>query len=106
MGPQKLEVRDTFDPSFNVDGVMCASSHFPEVHNEFLDFAGVEEQVIVSTPSGQELYLFSTDSLIVVADDTNHRGIIPKCDDEVGSMHRPAVMGGERIEELIQHTAL
>lgn len=94
MGPQKLEAGDTFDgPPFNVDRVMCASSHFPEVHNEFLGFAGVEEQVIFSAPSGQVLYLFSIGSLIVVADDTNHRGIIPKLDDEVGSMHRPAVMG-------------
>lgn len=90
MGPQKLEGGDTFDgPPFDVDGVMYTSSHFPGVYNEFLGFAGVEEQVIVSAPSGQVLYLFSIGSLIVVAHDTNH----PKLDDEVGSMHRPAVMG-------------
>ncbi len=45
-------------------------------------------------------------SLIVVSDEANHRGVICKIDDGVGSMHRPAVMGVEGVEEWAQHTAL
>ncbi len=41
------------------------------------------------------LYLLPVGSLIVVSDEANHRGVIFKLDDGVGSMHRPAVIGVE-----------
>ncbi len=75
-------------------------------HNTFLCLAGVKEQVIVSAPCGQVLYLLPVGSLIVVSDEANHRGVICTLDDGVGSTHRPAVMGVEGVEEWAQHTAL
>ncbi len=52
------------------------------------------------------LYLLPVGSLIVVSDEANYCGVICKLDDGVGSMHRPAVMGVEGVEEWAQHTAL
>lgn len=51
VNPQELEAGDTFNShTVDVDGFVCVSLLFPEVHHELLGFAGVEEQVIVSTP--------------------------------------------------------
>ncbi len=92
MGSQELEAGDTFNNHpVNVDGVMRASFLLPEVHNKLLCLAGVKEQVIVSAPCGQVLYLLPVGSLIVVFDEANHRGVICKLDDGVGSMYRPAL---------------
>ena len=106
-GSQELEAGDTFNNHpVNVDGVMRASFLLPEVHNELLCFTGVKEQVIVSAPCGQVLYLFPVGSLIVVTDEANHRGVVCKLNDGVASMHRLAVMGVEGVEKWAQHTAL
>ncbi len=92
MGSQELEAGDTFNNHpVNVDGVMRASFLLPEVHNKLLCLAGVKEQVIVSASCGQVLYLLPVGSLIVVFDEANHRGVIRKLDDGVGSMYRPAL---------------
>ncbi|KAF0039232.1 hypothetical protein F2P81_007467 [Scophthalmus maximus] len=107
VGPQELEAGDTFNSHpVDVNGIVRASSFSPEVHDELLRLAGVEEQVIVSTPSGQMLYLLPVGCLVVVADEANHRRIVRKLDDGVGSMYRSAVVGEEGVEEWAQHTAL
>ncbi|KAF0029676.1 hypothetical protein F2P81_018781 [Scophthalmus maximus] len=93
VGPQELEAGDTFNSHpVDVNGIVRASSFSPEVHDELLRLAGVEEQVIVSTPSGQMLYLLPVGCLVVVADEANHRRIVRKLDDGVGSMYRSAVV--------------
>ncbi|KAK3554363.1 hypothetical protein QTP70_022596, partial [Hemibagrus guttatus] len=66
----------------------------------------LEEQVIVSTPCDQVLHLCPVGCLIVVTDEANHCGVDCKLDDGVGSIHRPAVVGEEGVEERAQHTAL
>ena len=104
-GSQELEAGDTYNNHpVNVDGVMPASFLLPEVHNELLCLAGVKEQVIVSTPCGQGLYLLPVGSLVVVSE-ASHRGVIRKLDG-VGSIHRLTVVGVEGLEEWAQHTAL
>uniref|UniRef100_A0A3Q3FPB4 Bcl-2 Bcl-2 homology region 1-3 domain-containing protein n=1 Tax=Labrus bergylta TaxID=56723 RepID=A0A3Q3FPB4_9LABR len=51
VGPQELEAGDTFNSHpVDVNGVVRASSFSPEVHDDLLRLAGVEEQVVVSTP--------------------------------------------------------
>uniref|UniRef100_A0A3Q3F8Y3 Endosomal/lysosomal proton channel TMEM175 n=1 Tax=Labrus bergylta TaxID=56723 RepID=A0A3Q3F8Y3_9LABR len=52
------------------------------------------------------LYLLPVGRVIVVADEANHRCIVCKLDDGVGSMYRSAVVGEEGVEEWAQHTAL
>ncbi len=98
VGSQELEAGDTIiNHPVNVDGVMRAWFLLPEVHNKLLCL-GVKEQVIVSAPCGP------VGSLIIVSDEANHCGVICKLD--VGSMHRPAVVGVEGVEDWAQHTAL
>ncbi len=76
---------------------MHAYFSLTEVNNKLLCLAGVKEQVIVSAPCSQVLYLLPVGSLIVVSDEATHHGVICKLDDGVGSMHRPAVMGVEGV---------
>ncbi|KAK3553332.1 hypothetical protein QTP70_000849 [Hemibagrus guttatus] len=70
------------------------------IKNELLCLAGVKEQVAVSTPCNQVLHLHP------VTDKADHRGVICKIDDGVGSIQRPAVLGEEGVEERAQHTTL
>lgn len=90
----------------DVNGVVRATSLPSEVNDELLCLSGVGEQVIVSAPGGQLLYLLPVGCLIVVADDANHHCVVRKRDDGVGSMYRSAVMGEQGVEEWAQHTAL
>lgn len=58
MGPQELEAGDTFNSHpIDVNRVVRASFRLPEVHNELLGFPVVREQVIISAPLDQRLYL-------------------------------------------------
>lgn len=72
---------------------MGVSLLLPELHNELLGFTGIQEQIIVSTPCGYVLYLFSVVRLIIITDDTNISGVICKLVNGVVFIHRPAVKG-------------
>lgn len=62
--------------------------------------------VTVRAPGGQVLYLLPVGCLIIVADEADHRVVVHKWDDGVGSMYRSAVLGEEGVAGWAQHTAL
>ena len=106
MDTQELEVGDTLNHRpVDMDGGVCAT-FLPEVHNELFGLICVESQVVVGAPLRQVLDLFSVGRLIVVTDEANHRCIICKLYNGVGTMNRNAVVGEEGVEERTQHTAL
>lgn len=67
-----------------------------ETHSTTILLNGVM-QVIVSAPCGKDLHLFPVGSPTNVGDESNHGGVICKLDDAVGSMHRSAVAGDEKL---------
>lgn len=104
MRPQELEAGDTLNGHpVDVDGIVSASSHLPQVHYELLVLAGVEEQVIVGAPGGQVLFLFSSLLLmrpITVASSANLMMELDPCTGLQLWVKR------WRVEEWAQHSAL
>lgn len=77
----------------------------PEIHDVLLYHVGVK-QIVVSASCDQVLSLRPVGRLIIVTDEANHRSVICKLDDGVGSVHRPGVVGKKGVEERAQNTAL
>ena len=71
----------------------------PEVHDELLGLLSVEQQVVGVAPLSQTIHLLPVGGLIVVFDEANHRGVVCKLNDGIGTIDRFAVMGEEGVEE-------
>lgn len=65
---------------------------------------GAEGQVVIGAPCPQVLDLLPVGQLVV--DEANHRCVVCKLGNGIGTMYRCAVVGAEGIEEWAQHTAL
>ena len=78
----------------------------PEVHDELLGLLSLEQQVVAVAPLSQTIHLLPVGGLIVVFDEADHRGVVCKLNDGIGTIDRFAVMGEEGVEEGTHHPAL
>ncbi len=57
----------------------------PEIHHQLLGLTDVQRDVVVVTPVSQGVHLFSVGWFTLVGDQTYHRCVICKFDDDVGA---------------------
>ena len=78
----------------------------PEVNNNLLSFADIQQEVVVAAPHGQKVDLLPIAGLIVLSDETHQSGIIRKLHHVIGAVGWCAVMSQQGEEQGREHTAL
>ncbi len=78
----------------------------PEIHHQLLGLTDVQREVVVVTPVSQGVHLFSVGWFIVIGDQTYHRCVICKFDDDVGAVCGYTVMRVQGEQERAENTTL
>ncbi len=73
----------------------------PEIHHQLL---GITDVVVA--PVSQGVHLFSVSQFIIIGDQTDHRSVIRKFDDDVGAVRGYTVVRVQRVQERAENTAL
>ncbi len=106
MHPQEFSAADSLH-SRAVDGQWgVVNGVSPEVHHYLLCLPHIEGQIVSATLFSQLCHFLSVVRFIVVADETYHCCVISELDDVVGAELGSAVMGQQREEQQVEHTAL
>ena len=92
----------TIDGQWRVLGVAS-----PEVNNNLLCLADVQQEVVVSAPRGQTVDLIPVVGLVILGDETHQRScVVRKLHHVIGAVGCSAVMGQQGEEQGTEHTAL
>ncbi len=62
--------------------------------------------MFVVAPVSQGVHLFSVSQFIIIGDQTDHRSVIRKFDDDVGAVRGYTVVRVQRVQERAENTAL
>ncbi len=81
-------------------GVLTGPS--PDIHHQLL---GITDVVVVA-PVSQGVHLFSVSQFIIIGDQTDHRCVTRKFDDDVGAVRGYTVVRVQRVQERAENTAL
>ena len=106
MHPQEFGAAHSLHCS-TIDGqwwVLSVAS--PEVNNNLLSFADIQQEVVVAAPCGQKVDLLPVVGLIVLSDETHQSGVIRKLHHVIGAVGWCAVVSQQGGEQGTEHTAL
>ena len=93
--------------SSTIDGQWWVFSvAFPEANHNFLSFADIQQEVIVSAPQGQKVDPLPVMGLIVLGDETYQSCVVRKLHHVIGTVGCCAVVSQQGEEQGTEHTAL
>ena len=104
--PRNLRLLTLYCRPVDGDGGVLGSLSLPLVHNQLINFAEVELEVVVLAPRCQGSHLLSVRRLVAVGDQADDGRVVSKLDDGVGAVCGHAVMGEQREEERAEHATL
>ena len=91
----------TIDGQWRVLGVAS-----PEVDNNLLGLADIQQKVVVFAPRGQKIDLLPVVSLVALSDETHQSCVVCKLHYVIGAVGCRAVMCQQGEEQGTEHTAL